>query len=295
MPVLEQPVTVTIDHLLLATDLSRAAEKALAYASAIAQRFDSTIDLACVLDPSVVSTYEDAVLGLPLANRKTRFEEQMRSLTHCLSQHGIESHAHLPQGHDPAEALLKLAHERKTQLIVAATQSKRGVERILLGSTAEQLIRCAACPVLTVGPSVPQPPAGPLVFRNIVFATDLSPQSAKALPYALAFAEDAGAHLHLSMVIQDESISPHQKDLLATAFREGMKSMIPHRAFDWCTPNCLVEYGEAASTLLSIADRVDADLIVLGSRQASFWLLHVNHGLTPSLIAQAKCPVMTIC
>jgi hypothetical protein len=34
---------------------------------------------------------------------------------------------------------------------------------------------------------------------------------------------------------------------------------------------------------------------VLGARNASFWLTHVEHGLTPDLLAEATCPVMTVC
>jgi nucleotide-binding universal stress UspA family protein len=57
----------------------------------------------------------------------------------------------------------------------------------------------------------------------------------------------------------------------------------------------VVEHGNAAESILELANRVHADLIVLGARNASFWLTHVEHGLTPDLLAEAKCPVMTVC
>ena len=56
-----------------------------------------------------------------------------------------------------------------------------------------------------------------------------------------------------------------------------------------------VEHGDAAKAILELAERVEADLIVLGARKATFWLTHVVHGLTPDLLAQATCPVMTVC
>ncbi len=38
-----------------------------------------------------------------------------------------------------------------------------------------------------------------------------------------------------------------------------------------------------------------ADLIVLGARKSSFWLEYVETGVTPAILAAAKCPVLTIC
>jgi nucleotide-binding universal stress UspA family protein len=57
----------------------------------------------------------------------------------------------------------------------------------------------------------------------------------------------------------------------------------------------VVEHGEAARTILDLAERVGADLIVLGARKSSFWLTRVERGLTPALLAEATCPVLTVC
>jgi nucleotide-binding universal stress UspA family protein len=71
--------------------------------------------------------------------------------------------------------------------------------------------------------------------------------------------------------------------------------MIPESAYDWCDPECVVEQGYAGEALLKLAERVQADLIVLGTRKASFFLTYIERGLTPELLAHAACPVMTIC
>jgi nucleotide-binding universal stress UspA family protein len=56
-----------------------------------------------------------------------------------------------------------------------------------------------------------------------------------------------------------------------------------------------VKHGDVSEAILSLAVRVKADLIVLGARHSSFWLTHVARGLTSELLAQATCPVMTVC
>jgi nucleotide-binding universal stress UspA family protein len=295
MPVLEQPVTVSIDKILLATDFSTVSEKAAAYARAMALRFASSVEVTHVFDPSNVTTYQEALLGLPVGDRARMQNERLRDLCHTFTREGLVTHSHLAESHDAAKALLALATSSEAGLIVTGTRSKDGIERLLLGSTAEKLIRQATCPVLTVGPFARWPVRGPIVFRNIVFATDFSPQSLKALPYALSFAEDSGAHLHICMVVEEKSTTPLQREQLAQGFRISMQSLIPERAHDWCTPECIVEHGDAATSILAVAQRVDADLIVLGARQSTFWLSYLEHGLTPNIVASAVCPVLTIC
>jgi len=45
---------------------------------------------------------------------------------------------------------------------------------------------------------------------------------------------------------------------------------------------------------LAVAEKVKADLIVMGPRKHSFWLTHVRRGVTLEVLAQATCPVLTV-
>jgi nucleotide-binding universal stress UspA family protein len=127
-----------------------------------------------------------------------------------------------------------------------------------------------------------------------VYATDFSPEAAKAAAYALSFAEDSGAHLYLCYVMAPQ-IAPEKRELLDAPFKAALKRLIPESSYDWCCPEVVVERGDAGPAILELAERVGADLIVLGARNASFWLTHLEHGLTPDLLAEATCPVMTVC
>ncbi len=51
----------------------------------------------------------------------------------------------------PQEEILRFAEEKQADLIVMGTHSRRGLERVFFGSTAERVVRNARCPVLTVG------------------------------------------------------------------------------------------------------------------------------------------------
>jgi nucleotide-binding universal stress UspA family protein len=86
-----------------------------------------------------------------------------------------------------------------------------------------------------------------------------------------------------------------EKLVLQASYERSLRDLIPPSAYDWCTPECVIEYGNTAEAILELADRVHADLIVLGARKASFWLQYVEAGLTPAVLAAATCPVLTVC
>jgi nucleotide-binding universal stress UspA family protein len=293
MPVLQR-VSVSVKNILLASDFSSASDVAASYAKGLALNFRSSVEIAHVFDPSVVTTYMESILGLPVKERQHISNESLERLEREFVAAGVEARTSLPEGHRPHVALLKLAREHDTDLIVAGTHSKWGLERLLVGSTAEELIRNSPCPVLTVGPHARQPAEGPLVFRTIVYATDFSGEAAKAAVFALSFAQDSGARIYFCYVAGADT-TPEQRKALDAPFKTALAKMIPESTYEWCSPETVVEHGDAAEGILKLANRVNADLIVLGARNASFWLTHIEHGLTPDLLAEATCPVMTVC
>jgi nucleotide-binding universal stress UspA family protein len=293
MPVLQR-VSVSLKNILFATDFSSVSDIASCYAKALALNFRSSVEIAHVFDPSVVTSYMEAIVGLPVKERLQISNDSLERLRSDFAAAGIEARVSLPEGHRPNAALLKLAREHETDLIVAGTHSRWGLERLVLGSNAEDLIRKAPCPVLTVGPNARQPAAGPLIFRTIIYATDFSVEASKAAVFALSFAQDSGAHLFFCYVARTEATAEERKALDAP-FKAALSKMIPESSYEWCSPEIVVEHGDASEAILELAERVHADLIVLGARNASFWLTHIEHGLTPDLLAEAKCPVMTVC
>jgi nucleotide-binding universal stress UspA family protein len=293
MPVLQR-VSVSVKNILLASDFSSASDKAAAYAKALALNYRSSVEIAHVFNPSVVTSYMEAVLALPVKERQHISTDALERLQRDFTAAGIQAHTSLPEGHRPHVELLNLAREHDTDLIVAGTHSRTGLERLAVGSTAEELIRNAHCPVVTVGPHAAPLPDGPLVFQRIIYATDFSAEAAKAAVFALSFAQDSGAHLYYCYVARPQE-TPAERKAQDAIFKAALQRMIPESSYEWCSPEVVVEHGNAAEAILELAERVHADLIVLGARNASFWLTHVEHGLTPDLLAEATCPVMTVC
>jgi nucleotide-binding universal stress UspA family protein len=129
-------------------------------------------------------------------------------------------------------------------------------------------------------------------FQKILFANDLSPQANNALPIALAFAEDGGARLLICRVTKgDGSALPSDEDY---ALESSLLKALPAAAIDWCDPDSIVEHGNPSETLVALADRTGSDLIVIGSRRSTFRLDYLEKGVTPAVIAHAKCPVLSL-
>ena len=62
-------------------------------------------------------------------------------------------------------------HRNRIDLLVLGTHGRRGLNKFLLGSVAEELFRVATCPVLTVGAEVPEPHGNELTIRTVLFPT----------------------------------------------------------------------------------------------------------------------------
>ena len=293
MSVIQESTTLSIKTILFATDFSATSQRAEVYAKAFAHHFGSTVEITHVFNPSVVTSYEEAIIGFTPSIRESNCEKRLRTSQRSFANAGIKTKVLMSQGHSPAKELLKIAKESSIDLIVAGTESKTGIERLLLGSTADQLVRNAACPVLTVGPSVNPPVDGHLSFKRILYVTDYSPESAKSAIFALSLAENTGARLIVCHVKNAKAdVAP--PGTVDEPFEHALARLLPRSNYDWRVPEYLIERGKSDEELLMLATQVRADVIVLGARRSSFWLSDHDTGLTRSLLAKAPCPILTV-
>ena len=292
MTIIGNQIAVTLDTILFATDFSASAETAKMYVQALAERYRSRVRLMHVVDLMGALKTSDAGVSIDFFRRLG--EESLGRLKKELDSEHIRAEAVLCEGTDPATEILRAAQTRHTNLLVIGTRGHKGVARLVLGSTAEELIHQAGCPILTIGPGVP-PPQLPVSFQRIVYATDFSPEAAKACVFALSFAQDFGAHLYLCHVLPDPEGSGQMNDQeLNDRFVSALQRLVPDVAREWCEPECVLEHGFAADGILLLAQRVKADLIVLGTRRTSHWFNNFQTGVAFQVISGSTCPVLTI-
>ena len=288
-------VGLTMERIILATDLTPASEAATRYAEALAKRFSSNLTLTHVVDLSIATRSEKAVVGVPLDDMRRLHNIAMEQLLRDLSKSGVKAMGHALEAHNPAAAIVGLADQLKVDLIVAGTHARHGVSKVILGSCAEGIIRHATCPVLTVGPKANYPLGGQFSPNAIVFATDFDAEAAAKASFALAFAQDNEAKIYLCHILEASGKNISQTLEWRLKTETALQKMIPESVYDWCSPECIVEQGKAAAHILALARRVNADLIVLGAKRRYSWLVPWNNGVVGEVLAEAECPVMTIC
>jgi nucleotide-binding universal stress UspA family protein len=195
-------------------------------------------------------------------------------------------------------ALKSVIDEKKIDLLVLGTRGRTGIGKFFLGSVAEDIVRRASCPVLTVGPHSPSEPPREGRFRGILYATDFSEESLAAAPYAISLAQEHQAHLALLHVIEKSAAggSVRPDELEAHAVQQ-MQSIVPENTELRCEPQYFAKEGEPAETILDEAKNRKSDLIVLGVRKQEDipgGASHLPIAVAHKVIAHAVCPVLTV-
>lgn len=279
-----------LKNILWTTDFSAASKASLPYTAAIARQYESKVYLAHVVVPNPYPMVSpEAAPYIQELRRGT--SKRLSDLADSEQLAGIPHDTILGHG-EVADELAKMVKEHEIDLLVLTTHGRRGLRRFLMGSVAEEVWRTAMCPVLTVGPHAIERSAHEITLRQILYPTDLSNESFAAAPFALSFAMEYDSRLTVLHVVP-AAIRASAR-LLARAFRDELYQMFSSETVPWCEPDCVVESGEPAETILRIAKEREADLIVLGVRSPEeLARQHISNVAYP-VVAGADCPVLTV-
>jgi nucleotide-binding universal stress UspA family protein len=293
MPVIGHPVALTVEKILFATDFSESSAKALTYVKKLAHHFGSAVTAVHVVDLSLASRSPEAAIGLSTPELREIAEEGIRNVRIELRRDHIIENGVVLTGGNASAAIIDFAQELKPDLIVVGTRGKGNLERFILGSTAENVLRHVSCPVLTVGPQCEIPEGNDISWSHILYATDFTPDTGHAALFALSLAQENNARVTLCHIIPERM--GNCADSLRDAFLDELNAMIPEEVRDWCSPECVVQQGQASATILRLANDGKANLIVMGIRPAIHLRTHAPAGVTYKVLSSARCPVLTIC
>src|SRR5262245_28548857 len=141
-------------NILFPTDFTPHARSALKYAAAFARQGNGRIVLFSVQDakvPANLTTLPAHVLEDPINNWLHHLRTQIEELLSDPLLHGLEVEPVIVEG-EPAAEIAKAVSEFDIDLVTVVTHGRRGLARALFGSTAEEIIAEAPCPVLTIRP-----------------------------------------------------------------------------------------------------------------------------------------------
>ncbi len=138
--------------ILVATDFSDHAREAVRYAAELARRYEGSLLLIHVYQPVNYALPDGYMLYTPtqMTSMMEEFEQQLgKAKAEALAAGAPEVETSLPIGAAAFE-IVEAARAADCDLIVMGTHGRTGLSHMLIGSTAERVVRAATCPVLTV-------------------------------------------------------------------------------------------------------------------------------------------------
>src|SRR6266853_628386 len=226
--------SINIERILCPVDFSEFSIGAYRYASSLAQQYGARLFVQHVVElwgypyASFVATADVYVQSC--RRLLTEGEEELRNFLKSHEQNGIYPECVIRVGM-AADCILSLADEQTTSLIVMGTHGRRGFDRLMLGSVTERVIRKAPCPVLAV-----RKPAHDFVvsgkqqdtvhLSRILFCTDFSENSQRAMDHAISLTEEYNAELTVLHVLEDVPDSARMADVIAPT-TERLKKLLP--------------------------------------------------------------------
>jgi len=294
-----------VQKIIVTTDFSTQSLPAVRYALALGSTIGASVTLLHVVESSSpLAGMESLVLARTDSEIEALAARQLEALAQRESKGSVKVTTMVRTG-KPFHEIALSAGERHADLIVIATHGHTGLKHVLLGSTAERVVRHAPCPVLTI-PTRNLPKharqAASLKLKKILVPIDFSSLSKDALPYALLLAGHSGAELALLHIVEkfpmDSLLGPVTNELTvpwimeAETNLEGLAGSLAKTAGVKAT--AVVERGTPFERICHTAKTAGADIIVLTTRGYT-GLQHVWLGSTAErVVRHSPCPVLVV-
>jgi nucleotide-binding universal stress UspA family protein len=279
------------DDILVPTDGSPCAEAAAEYAEDLATRYDASVHALCVVDSR----------GLENAPRYDQLRAERTELAErtCanLSVAGVETERAV-RTDVPHTAILQYAKEQGIDLVVMGTHGRTGVERYLLGSVTEKVVRLSDVPVLTVKAEDDDGVTYP--YTDILVPTDGSEGATAAISPAVDIASTYDASLHALSVVDPMAMGFNvRSDTILDALEEAAQTALD-AVEERATENSVsavetsVEYGTPYQKIRSYADEHEIDLVVMGTQGRSGIERYLLGSVAEKTVRTSPVPVMTV-
>ncbi len=139
-------------HILIATDGSELAQKAVDQGLALAKALDAAVTAVMVTEPWTAVAYGEMAIAFPVED----YEKNMAANAHRIlagveqaaQEAGVPCHSLHVKEQSPSDGILNAAKERGCDLIIMASHGRRGLERLVLGSQTIKVITSSMIPVL---------------------------------------------------------------------------------------------------------------------------------------------------
>jgi nucleotide-binding universal stress UspA family protein len=296
-------------NILFPTDFSLHARAALKYAAAFAREGGGRIVLFSVQGgtvPANLLTLPDRLFEEADKHWLQQLRTDVRELLSDPMFDGLEVEPVIIEG-EPAPMIARAVRDFNIDLVTIVTHGRKGLARALWGSTAEEIIAEASCPVLTI-----RPPQRDFVehrsshteirLNRVLLATNFRPSSTAATQVAAELSGRTGAELHVIYVIGDHmdqmaEFFPDSGGPPLQRLRQYVGERMQVFASETRQPAIThISEGRPYAEIVRLATEKDVDLIVIGT-SAHDSLFGGAPVLGPDIervVRNAPCPVLCV-
>lgn len=270
-------------NILIATDFSAHADRALEKAILLSKEFSATLHLLHVTQP--ISTLQELV-----EDRKSLSHDTQELLQSYLKGYPLEEvnmKSHIVTGDAFAE-IIKLSQKVDADLIIMGMHNKAELPDLFTGTTVERVIRKGNKPTLVVKDK-------PVAYKNIAVAIDFSDASYNALNVATTFAPSATFNL---IHIYDTSFagSSYNKDVDTFIHEESNRRLdeLINKQDTSLTFQKITDRNAVVEGIISATHNVKANLLVIGNNSRSGIGNFILGSATTKILTNPPCDVLVV-
>ncbi|MFT5877352.1 MAG: nucleotide-binding universal stress UspA family protein [Salibacteraceae bacterium] len=179
-------------------------------------------------------------------------------------------------------AISRIGKEEGIDFVVMGTHGASGLKKTLVGSNTQSVIENCDLPVISVPRDWKFRP-----MKNIVYITDLNRlENPEILKPICALAEAANATIHIVYVANEKAEIDLKKEMEELPLNQYFKEM--SRKFS------VIESRDVAEGIDSYVNEMDADLVVMIPKEATFWESLFTRSVIEQLAFQSKVPLLSL-
>jgi nucleotide-binding universal stress UspA family protein len=287
--------------ILCPVDFSEFSARAYRYAASVASHYGAKLVALHVLELFRYPSMGFAVsAGLYDESRRALREgaaEQLRKFVAENAHEKVHSTLELDEGM-AADVILDYVETRHVDGIVMGTHGRRGYDRLMLGSVTDRVMRRTACPVLAVCQTPPEiairnAPAQAHHLTRIIFCTDFSENSERALRWAISATQEYDAELTLLHVL-DHAPSTAKKDEVIAGVTAELEKLIPADERKSLKVKMSVRIGKPYRQIIQAATEIQANMVAMGVHGRGALDVAVFGSTTYRVMQLGCCPVLAV-
>ncbi len=286
---------IYVDRILFPTDGSDCAEQARRHATHLADHFDATLhvirveerdveraDVVEIDEADLLADLHDAIQGQPSPLARSRVRE--RTVEYPTAAGGI----------------LTYGVEHDVDLVVLGTHGHRGVRRLMLGSVAEEVVRKAPCPVVTVGRGAVAPDA--MEGGSMLVPVDFSEHRDRLLAHVREIAPVYGMTVTVLHVVEVTGVpdaygaysSLPDPGTLGNRAKEALNEEVDALREHGIEVSVTVRSGHPANQALTVAEEIEAAFMAIATHGRTGMERMLMGSVAEKIIRRAPCPVCTV-